>query len=336
MSNVHSVAIVILYDLSSKKTGTNIRPKKIIESCRDFADIYVGFDEVKEMIAKQKHYESIYVECSTHPYMLRGGRLPIFKYLFRNIFSELSQLSRNKCVVFYRDAHWRFSRKSRSFRQWILIRYKTVFHQLECRQLDFSDCIIALPSLDMGDIVFSGRSNVISGSPGFDTFVNKRKSSCGEQISLLYSGAINSDQYDISGLIEFVSCNSDKLSLDVITSSIVEGKELSAKYPQIKFHFNPVGIASIDKEWDFFVDYRESNEYLSFSMPLKIFEAISCNLPVITTSGTSYGNFVDANSYGILVDSLEELITAGDSVFSCFEPQVVDGSWRSRIKAMIR
>ena len=237
---------------------------------------------------------------------------------------------------FYRDAHWRFNRKSRSLSQWLLTRYKTAFHQLECRQLNSSNCIIALPSLDMSGIVFADRDNVITGYPGFDKFVNKRKSSFGKQISLLYSGAINSDQYDISALIAFVSSNSDTLSLDVITSSIVEGKELSEKHPQIKFHFNSVGIASIDKEWDFFVDLRESNEYLSFSMPLKIFEAISCNLPVITKPGTSFANFVDTNDYGILIDSLEELMTSGDSVFGTFEPQVVHGSWRNRIKAMIR
>jgi glycosyltransferase involved in cell wall biosynthesis len=55
------------------------------------------------------------------------------------------------------------------------------------------------------------------------------------------------------------------------------------------------------KEADIGLLYTEPSEYRTFAVPYKLFEYMSYRLPIIATSGTWAGNFVQDNNIGWVI-----------------------------------
>jgi len=51
----------------------------------------------------------------------------------------------------------------------------------------------------------------------------------------------------------------------------------------------------------------DSSNYLQFSMPIKLFEAIGAGLPIITNKSTEMGNFVDRKNLGWTFETQHDL-----------------------------
>lgn len=323
-------AIVFLFPNDSTTTGPMVRSKLIKQSFFGDAEVFYGLDSVRTILKGMHKYDKIYLECSTQPHFILGGTRNFLTYLLINIFKELDKKC-SEMVIFYRDTHWNYFRKSDSALKKIYKILMRPFFLLELKKLKGSNAKIAVPDTGMLQAWFS-QDRLVEFIPGCATFLDRRiEKRDPKNIKLVYIGNTKSSQYNIEPLLKFLE-NHTHMELDIVTTKNPELEARTSELKNVSIKYGFEGLKSVGKSWDYFVDYRVKDPYLSFSMPLKIFEAVSMNLPVICPKGTKYGNFVEEFSLGACFANEEELLKIlNGSTFNSFDVYVQTHSWRSRV-----
>lgn len=165
-----------------------------------------------------------------------------------------------------------------------------------------------------------------------------------ENIRISFIGSVR-DAKSLSTLIESFKEDSN-IIINIVGAGTAQ-KLLFQKYREIK-NVNFVGgfvykdIIKYYEETDVvFAMYDTNNENFNMAIPVKVFEAIICGIPVIVSKGTAVGKFVEINKIGIAVSNAEELILGvnklSDKIFynQCLENINLiknDYIWESEVK----
>ena len=72
-------------------------------------------------------------------------------------------------------------------------------------------------------------------------------------------------------------------------------------------HESGVGLHSLYDQHHLFLNFRKAHPYLDFCMPVKIFEAISFKLPIITNANNSVADLVEKYDIGWLIGNASQL-----------------------------
>lgn len=315
--------IIFLFKKINKLNGQNIRSKRIAENTNNNL-LYINQISFKILFKK---YDLIYIENSTFPFFLSANpyrSLIIAIFMFKN---------RKKIHLFYRDVHWKFNMKKNSGRFKTLVLY--IFFQIELLFFKCSAYKYYLPSLKMNNFVEFKNFNEFH--PRCSKFKNNRSYS--SQITLAYSGNINEAQYDIHKLIN--NAINNKIYLDIYCpKSSFQNNPKYADYHMseyIKFIFDEDFYYS-DKNYSYFLDTRNKNDYLDFSMPLKIFDAISKNIPIITSNpDTEYSNYIINNNLGFACNDIEgcfDILKSKPKDLQDFQKHVDINSWEIFFKSL--
>ncbi|HPS28789.1 MAG TPA: glycosyltransferase [bacterium] len=282
--------------------------------------------EILEKIESGLRYEFCYSESSTMPTALtEKHHFPIAPFLDFNFIKKLKKHS-IPTGLFYRDIHWAFDqyKKNTGF-----IKRMTAicFYRYDLYKYDKLFDALFLPSLKMRDFI-PGKikiKEVHALPPGCEEKVLSDKKMQGADgiLNLIYAGGIKPPLYDLQPLFKslkgrknvnlFLICRPDEYKATERYYNISENTNIKV------IHGTGSKIEDYFLRSDIYVILWKPFEYLSFAYPYKLFEALTYDLPVITTTGTATADFVLSNNIGWVADGDESDIL--DNIIS--EPKLL-------------
>ncbi|MCH2533955.1 MAG: hypothetical protein MK008_05890 [Bdellovibrionales bacterium] len=317
--------IIFHYPLSIDKygkSGSTLRPYKMIkafEDCGYFVDVVSGdvnsrkeaIRTIKNNFKKGIRYDFLYSESTTMPTLLceknHIPKSPLLDYLFWFWFKR----NCGPVGLFYRDIYWRFN-DYKSNLNFLKRTYAKFFYWADLVAYRLIVNVVFLPSNLMISYIpkFIRPKSYHSLPPGCDLKETKDKKDK-KDLRLLYIGSIAPPYYNIKPLLEVMS-RSEFAKLIICCP-----KDQWVKYSHLYdetinnniniVHESNKNLDKLYEESDFVVVFRENNEYLKFSMPYKIFEAIGYNKPIIINKDCEAGRYINYYRIGATVSSGEEL-----------------------------
>ncbi|HLR52453.1 MAG TPA: glycosyltransferase [Candidatus Avamphibacillus sp.] len=301
-----------------KNSGSSVRPNKMIEAFQNIGykvEIIMGdgkkrkqkIREIKKKIKKGEKYDFLYSESSNLPTLLtETHHFPRYPFLdFR--FFRFCKKHNIKIGLFYRDVHWKFDhfKKGKS-------KYKLIigewFYKYDLWQYRKHLDVFYLPNKKMLPYIpisFNGEIEELppGGSiPGRDLEpTNTRSRSNDNQLRIFYVGGLSS-LYNLELLFKATQAL-DFVSLVVCCREEEWNKE-KEKYEQylnnrIKIvHEQGKELYSYFNQADILNLFVEPIPYWDVAIPLKLFEYISNQRPIIAVKNTAVGNFITKNKIG--------------------------------------
>ncbi|GAA0247418.1 glycosyltransferase [Marinomonas primoryensis] len=297
---MYNTFINLGYDVELVSGYTHEREKKI--------------KKIKSDIKKGKKFEFCYSESTTMPLALTDldhlPRRPLMDFRFF-YFLKKNGVSTG---VFYRDIYWRFDNTSkRSLLHFFKKKAAKFFYLVELLCYRLSVKVIFLPSLKMSKYVpFIPEVMIHELNPG-TTAIKTKVKKLDSKIEFLYVGG-TTDFYNIDLLIEVVGkyfVNSINLTICTRPSDAIY---LANRYNEFNTNLTIVSkkgeqLKSLYEASDCACLYMLPTEYRNFSVPIKLFEYMSYGKPIIASSNTWVGDFVQNNKLGWTVNYSEsELI----------------------------
>jgi glycosyltransferase involved in cell wall biosynthesis len=307
-------------------SGSMVRICKMIEAFRNIGytvhEVHGYARERKEAIKKIKasarggqKFDFLYSESSTAPTLLAKRNIgkpfleiDLFTWCRRNVIPV---------GLFYRDIHWRFDQYktvARLPRRAIAI----LLYWYDWLQYQSLVNYLFLPSLEMATFLpFGWRRDWIHALPPGCDIKDKSNNLCsmkgGGGLTLLYVGGMKPPLYDLTPLFESINI-SNVVSL-ILCCRQNEWQEVSDFYGYISHekvkivHVNSHQLAPYYFSADAFLLAWEQHPYLSFAMPVKLFESIGYGLPLISMTGTRAASFITEKKIGWVVMNTEELVS---------------------------
>lgn len=344
-----------------RKSATGVRPLEMLQAYIDLGhsvDVVMGdsgersksIELIKNKITDGFKYDFIYSESSVAPTFIASGWRDYIKY--GSLDFKFLKFCRKKDIplsLFYRDIYWRYpghTNDSSIIKRFIM----QIGYRLDLIWYKRWVNILYLPSIKMirllGKFSFKALQLPPGGNLNHKDSIESTANPDGI-LKLFYVGGVTGG-YKLHKLFTVVSemksvklifCTREnewnnikheyKLSenIEVIHKS---GKELDHEY----------------KKCDVSLMFFESDEYRSFSMPVKMFEYISYHKPIIATADTAAGEWVKNNRAGWVIpydeadlkSLLEELIGNTDIIDSIKTELFLlkqHNLWTSRVKQVI-
>ena len=209
--------------------------------------------------------------------------------------------------------------------------------------------VIFLPSLEMGKYVDIDRP-MADLPPGGKKVDILRKEPHGEPLHAIYVGAIKGEDYGfdlLMGAFEIINKTKQRCDLTIVCrqpeyESLTERqKEQLTKLGINVQHISGGKLDELYKEVDFALIPRKCTEYQNFSMPVKLVEYLSNNLPIVATACDAQKRFLSENGYGIICDdeensmarAIEEMMGSLEQYQNNIQETFMrDHSWLARVE----
>lgn len=301
------------------KSGSSKRPIKMLEAFQELGyavDIVMGYGkerkkqifEIKKNIKNGVKYDFMYSESSTMPTLLtEKNHLPIHPLLDFS-FMKYCKKKGIKIALFYRDIYWQFDFYKKNIPFWQRI-VTIPFYKYDLGRYGKLLNIFYLPSEKMKLALPEKYRKVLNHKidslpPGCEKKYIQNKNKQKDVLNIFYVGGISEDVYNFDKLIEVV--NKEKEINLKICCREEEWKKVESKYKisnniQI-VHLSGEALKECYEEADICSLIFEENEYRKFAMPIKMFEYLSYNKPIIATKGTAIGEFIERNKIGWTVE----------------------------------
>ena len=308
------------YKLDEKAMGARMmRPRKMKKAFEDIGyEVFsiTGVSEerrklirqVKKEIRNGVKYDFIYMEAHTEPTLLTDpSHLPTHPFLD---FGFLRFLKKNNIRIglFYPDIYWKFDSYGVGLPMW---KKKGALwcYQYEMSQYKKLMNKFYLPNYRVAKYLEKeGLTDIIDElPPGSENLqVKEEHKYTGDPIKLFYVGGIGG-HYQIGKLIQAV--NSNKKYLLTICCRKAEWEKEKEKLQigsgdQIRIvHLSGDELEKEYAEADICCMIFERDYYVDMAIPYKAFEYLGNEKPVIATSNTAIGDFVEENNVGWCVNN---------------------------------
>lgn len=302
-----------------REKGSQIRPQEILKAfIAEGHNVFIisgcsnnrkkKIDILKEKIKEGEIFHLCYGESTNQTFFLSNkNHFPVFLVdisLFRILKSNNIPSG-----IFYRDAYWCFNNLRPISNLKYFIKY--IFHKIEWKVLTKYFSVIFLPTLGILEVLPKVNSNFRTRQlpPGHNDPSLKKFSGITGKLKILYVGGVKPPYYDISELL------SNSLGSDIeitICTRKEEWETYKLNYPLINsnikiIHKSGDDLAELYNSSHIFIDLRKGNTYLDMAMPIKYFEAIGYEKPIICFSGSEISNFIEKNQIGWTINSINEL-----------------------------
>jgi glycosyltransferase involved in cell wall biosynthesis len=303
------------------KSGSQVRPYQMLEAFQaigfEVAQV-TGYGAERKKAIQQiysdvkggRSFAFAYSESHTLPTLLtEPHHFPSYPTLD---FSFLAQLKKWRIPVglFYRDVYWRFDLyRTEPFRKRVttlpMFRYDWWQYQHVVDHL-------FLPALSMQRYLPSRwPSERLSALPPGSNFSPSvpRETQANATLQLLYVGGVLPPLYNLQPTFDYLN--------DVPNAHLTlccrreEWEKVKAGYrignaSVTIVHASGEELQKLYKAADIFVILRKPHDYLSFAMPVKVFETLAHGLPILTLEGSETARFVKAEQVGWVISSQEE------------------------------
>jgi glycosyltransferase involved in cell wall biosynthesis len=257
--------------------------------------------ELKERIRNGMKLDFVYSEASTYPTLLtESHHLPINPFLDFHFF-QFCKKYRIPVGIFYRDIFWRFKEIKRF--NYAKHLYSKIFHIYDLMMYKKLINYIFLPNENMIEYIKYLKkipyANLYSGTEIHNITLKYDN-------NFLYVGGINPNtHYNISLLLKSFYKTDNILYICCREYEWLKFKEYYAKFlsKNIKIvHYNNNQMYDLYKQVSYLMIFNPSSLYRKIATPFKLFEYISFEKPIISSSGTFVSEFVKNNDIGYVVD----------------------------------
>lgn len=295
-------------------SGSQIRPVKMIRAFE-----MIGYDVevisgyglnrkekirmIKKNINNGIKYDFVYSESSTEPTLLtEQHHLPIYPNLDFE-FLKFCKKHNIKVGLFYRDIYWKFPIYKENV-GFLKRKFASFFYKYDLKKYNNILDILYLPSMEMKKYIYEIKDLNVKDLPpaiDLDKHIYVKNSMKNNDLTIFYVGGITG-LYNLEKLFLAVSkCKNVKLTVCCRESEWKKSKDKYEQYltgnieiihksgDELKAYYEKSDIASL---------FFEPSEYRSFAMPLKLFEYMQYEKPIIATNGTATAKFVEKYDIG--------------------------------------
>ncbi len=340
-----------IYD--TQDSGEKKRPRKIAEAFTDEGfEVYpiTGNlqDRRKRMASVRSRlteYDFIYSENSTMPLALTNRlKLPAIASPDYALF-ESAYRQGVPAGVFYRDAYWQFP----AFRQdagVLKSRLALPLYDDEMRLYNRTARRIYVPSEPFRRMVTGlDPKKTMALFPGADILPSRRPAKH-NPLRLIYAGSVKPPIYDLSPLFRDVTALKDHVHIDIFTRGDV-WRQWFGRYhvPScVSIHVDaaPQQIQKTYQKAHAALVYFADTDYRKIAMPLKLFEAIGCGLPIISRGDTAVSDFVKKENIGWIAgpDNIFDRLSHRPDLISAKRKTVLairrKHTWRERVRQIAK
>lgn len=303
----------------------NLRPMKMLSALEETGEeVFALVGTCNERKKKFKLLEGklrncdeeilYYCESSNRFTALDWAKVNPLNFEFDAKVAGLLKAQGVKTSLFYRDLHWLLPKVVTSRTgDFLRTQIKAAFEKRALRHWQKSLDILFLPHTTMAEhIPFDfPNSEIRSLPPGGDGEPSQSFREEGGPLNLIYVGSIKPKVYDLRGfLTEFKTNQNAHLTLITRPDGLALVGDLY-RFEAMKnvtvCHAQGDGLAEYYQAADIAVLIMSKSDYIGFSMPVKVFEAISYGLPLIVTAEQlAVADFVKKEKVGWVVkDPLE-------------------------------
>ena len=307
-------------------SGSKLRPKEIYKAFLTWGsemDVEILLLSGSSKERKQKFYQFLssgklnnilfcYMENQTIPFWFTDkGHIPRSPMIDKKVFDFLKK-NEVPVGVFYRDVYWKFDElyPLKGIKKKVM---KAIYRIEEKFYENYCD-VIFLPSKEMGAYVSINKKKVPLPPGGnrrkVKKSINNRKVAKG-----IYVGGINNKKYGLPLLLEaleivnkgtkncelYVVCRPDEY--EALGSDV---KEFMKRLGVVVEHISGEALNSLYLDMDFAFIPRYRSIYNDFSVPVKLVEYLSNELPVIATNCTAQKDFILSGNYGLICEDKPE------------------------------
>lgn len=299
-----------------------VRPRKMIKAFKDIG--YEVFEitgyaaerkkkiaELKKMIDSGAKFDFMYSEASTMPTLLtEPNHLPTHPFFD---FEFFKYLNRNgiKIGLFYPDVYWKYDSygKNLSYPK-RLVAIKN--YKYDIKQYEKTLSRFYVPSFGVSDCIASKKLSAIAEElpPGADEVMTTPKDYDNRNFSkdpftVFYVGGIGA-HYQFDELIRAINMTENcRLVLCCREAewdqSPLNGSEMITEKIQV-IHKSGKDLIPYFQMADLASLVFFPSEYIDIAKPVKAFEYLGNELPVLATEGTAIGEFVEENNIGWTVE----------------------------------
>ena len=304
-----------------EKTGNRarqLRPRKMLEAFRAIGyKVYTihGYAEqrkhkiwkLKQMIESGTKFDFMYAECSTEPMRLtEPNHLPTHPGMDFGLFRYLKE--KNIPIgLFYCDIYWKFP----VYREAVSgLKYRVAIHEYQRDLKEYEKYLTRFYVPDLKMCEYIGREKITAMAealpPGADSAEVEKSSDEGRVFSekpleIFYVGGIL-NHYRIDQLLAAA-----KTLEDVRVTICCREEEWEQKRGELEplltdrveiIHKNEDELGPYYEKADIGSLLFQNGEYWGLAQPVKAFEYLAHELPVLVTEDTAIGRFVDSVGYG--------------------------------------
>ncbi len=360
--------VYIPYELDpSAARARMVRPRKMIQAFKDIgyevlaitgyaAERKKGISEVKQMIRSGIRFDFMYSEASTMPTLLtEPHHLPTHPFLDFGFFSYLKKQN-IPIGLFYPDAYWKFDTYGKELPAWK--RFSALKnYELDLREYEKYLDRFYVPSKKIAEILNSKRLYEVAEElpPGSDDLnvppkSYEKRDFVKDPLTVFYVGGIG-NHYQIGELVSAVAktpsaklilcCRKEEWEKEKnnFEASINERIEVIHKSgAELEPYYEQTDICSL---------LFKKDNYMEMAKPVKAYEYLAHELPVIATEGTGIGDYVKETGIGWTVEYTAEAIS--QQLLCCIDnPQLLQeteqrckeakqqNTWKSRAKQVAR
>lgn len=293
------------------KSASGIRPQRMLQAFKDLGyevDLVTGYAKerkaaiksIKEKIKQGVKYDFVYAESSTMPTtMTEPHHLPIHPFLDFNFFSFCKKQN-IPIGLFYRDIYWLFEEYDRSV-PFIKALAAKIAYRFDLWVYERTLSKLYLPSEEMGAYVPTvGKEKFSALPPGHRLSKGNKQCLENKNLELFFVGGF-SNHYQLHVLFEALV----ELPEVNFTLCTREDEWLAMKHeypeptPNIKIiHEIGVEMENHLKACDVAVLFVKPQEYREFASPVKLYEYVGFQKPILASEGTLAGTFVKENKIG--------------------------------------
>lgn len=304
-------------------SASGIRPLKMIEAFKQLGyeviEIIGYARERKEKIKNLKvrvvsgeKFDFIYSESSTQATLLtEKNHMPLHPFLDFDFFKFCKSYDIT-IGLFYRDIYWLFPEygQNLSFLKRSVAKF---FYAYDLKKYNELVDIVYLPSMQMAKYVPKVNQDKFKAlPPGHDEYKRFESQKNRETIELLYIGGLGS-HYQMHKLFSVLK-KFPKIHFTLCTRES-EWQNAKSEYELSEnisiVHKNGEQLKELYQKADISMLFVKPQEYREFAAPVKLYEYIGKEKPIIASKGTLAGEFVEKNDIGWSLEykeaALEEL-----------------------------
>lgn len=346
------------------KSGSQVRPYKMLEAFRSIGvDVFevtgsanerlAAIKNIKDEIRSGAHFDFVYSENRTIPFaMTEQHRLPLHPLLDHQFLSFCSKKG-IPISLFYRDVYWRDASYQTMLPLWgrmitiPLYWFDWFYHT---RYVD----ILYIPSMGMEDLLPLSRGKMKQKAlpPGADSApreLAKPSAPTPGVLRVLYVGGVEPPTYDLTPMLRAINLSpSAKLTLCCREAEWQRQRNYyeSLLSEQVEIvHASGTDLAKLYAATDVHAIIRNPTTYLDFAVPVKVFESVSYQTPIIVTPGTETARIVEHHGLGWvrplekMPSFLEELASNQDEILAKrthMNNEINNLSWQARAHQIVR
>lgn len=301
------------------KSASGIRPLKMLKAFQTLGcqvDVISGYASerkraiaiIKKNIRQGVKYALMYAESATQPTTLTDKHhLPLHPWMDGEFF-HFCKRHDIPIGLFYRDIYWRFDEYGKNLHP-LKIAGAKIAYWFDLIIYKHTLSKLYLPSIEMGKYIPILNKNTFEALPPghHQPLLDKNTSEkldYPDFLRIFYVGGI-SNHYKMHVLFEAIKML-PKVELTVCTRQS-EWESIKNEYPiltnNIKIiHESGSNMEERLRKCDVASIFVEAQEYREFAAPVKLYEYLGFEKPIIASLGTLAGSFVDANKIGWVVN----------------------------------